>query len=68
MYKSVNKTKVIWSYMEELELHTGEPTVHREDNTSCVSGVEAKIVTLILKHIDITICFQFFFIKWYFCS
>ena len=53
--------------MEALELHTGEPTVHRKDNTSCVSGVEAKIVTLILKHIDITICFQKKSIKWYFC-
>ena len=57
MYKAVNKTKVIWSYMEALELHTGAPTEHREDSTSCVSGVETKMVTIILKHIDITIYF-----------
>ena len=38
--------------MEALALHTGAPTVHWEDNTSCISVVEAKIVTPIVKHID----------------
>ena len=31
--------------MEALELHTGAPTVHWEDNPTCISVVEAKIVT-----------------------
>ena len=45
MYKAVKKTKVIRRYMEALALHTGAPTVHWEDNTSCISVVKAKIVT-----------------------
>ena len=45
MYKAVKKTKVIQRYMEALALYTGEPTVHCEDNTSCISVVEAKRVT-----------------------
>ena len=44
--------------MEALALHTGATTVHWEDNTSCISIVEAKIVTPKVKHIDITVCFQ----------
>ena len=43
--------------MEALALHTGEPTVHREDNTSCIPVVEANIVTPIVKHIYIPVCF-----------
>ena len=43
--------------MEALDLHTGAPTVHWEDNTSFISFVEAKIVTPRVKHIDITVCF-----------
>ena len=31
--------------MEALSLHTGAPKEHWEDNTSCISIVEAKIVT-----------------------
>ena len=42
MYKSVNKTKVIRRCMEALALHTVAPTLHWEDNTSCISVVEAK--------------------------
>ena len=38
-------------------LHTGAPTVHWEDNTIFISVVEAKIVTPIVKHIDIPFCF-----------
>ena len=57
MYKAVNETKVIQRYMEALALYTGAPTVHWEDNTSCISFVEAKIVTPRVKHIDIPICF-----------
>ena len=45
MYKAVKKNKVIQRYMESLEIHTGAPTVHREDKTSFISVVEAKIVT-----------------------
>ena len=57
MYKAVKKTKVIRIYMEALVLHTGAPTVHWEDNTSCIFVVEAKIVTPRIKHIDIPVYF-----------
>ena len=43
--------------METLALHTGETIVYWEDNTSCISIVEAKIVTPIVKHIDIPVYF-----------
>ena len=43
--------------MEALALYTGAPTVHWEDNTSCISVVEAKIVTTRVKHDDIPVCF-----------
>ena len=43
--------------MEALALHTGAPTVHWEDNTCCISVVEAKIVTTRVKHIFIHVCF-----------
>ena len=57
MYKAVKKTKVISRYLEALSLYTGEPTLHLEDNTSCISVVEGKIVTPRVKHIDITVYF-----------
>ena len=57
MYKAVKKNKVIQRYMEDLALHTGAPTVNWEDNTSCISVVEAKIVTPRVKPIDIPVCF-----------
>ena len=57
MYKAVKKNKVIRRYMEALALHTGATTVHWEDNTSCISVVEAKRVTPRVKHIDIPIFF-----------
>ena len=43
--------------MEALALHTGAPTVHWEDNTSCIYDVEAKRVLPRVKHIDIPVCF-----------
>ena len=43
--------------MEALVLHTGEPTIHLEDNTSCIYAVGAKIVTPSVKHIYITVYF-----------
>ena len=43
--------------MEALALHTGAPTVHWDDYKSCISIVEAKIVTPRVKHIDITLYF-----------
>ena len=43
--------------MEALALHTGAPTVHWEDNTSCISVVEDKRVTPRVKHIYIPIYF-----------
>ena len=43
--------------MEALALSTGATTVHWEDNTSCISVVEAKRVTPRVKHIDIPVCF-----------
>ena len=36
IYKYIKKTKVIRRYMEALALHTGETTVHLEDDTSCI--------------------------------
>ena len=57
MYKDVKKTKVIQRYMEALALYTGASTVHWEDNTSCISIVEAKRVNPRVKHIDIPACF-----------
>ena len=56
-YKAVKKTKVIRRYMEALALYIGATTVHWEYNTSCISVVEAKIVTRRVKHIDIPVCF-----------
>ena len=41
--------------MESPALHNGEPTVHWEDNTSCIYFVEAKKVTPRDKHIDIPV-------------
>ena len=43
--------------MEALALHTGAPTVHWEENTSCIYFVKDKIVTPRVKHIDIPVCF-----------
>ena len=43
--------------MENLLLHIGSPTVHCEGNKSCISVVEAKIVTPRVKHIDIPVYF-----------
>ena len=43
--------------MGALALHTGAPRVQWGDNTSCISVVEAKIVTPIVKHIDIPVFF-----------
>ena len=59
MYKSSNNTKAIQCYMEALALHTVAPTVHWEDNTSCIYVVESKIVTPRVKHVYIRV----FFIK-----
>ena len=49
--------KVIRRYTEALALHTGATTLNWEDNTSCISVVEAQGVTTIVKHIDIPVCF-----------
>ena len=43
--------------MKTLALHTVSPTLHWEDNTSCISVVESKIVTPIFKNMGITVCF-----------
>ena len=43
--------------MEDLTIHTVAPTVHWEDNTCCISDVEAKSFTPIVKQIYITVCF-----------
>ena len=43
--------------MADLALYTCAPIVHWEDNTSCISVVESKIVTTRVKHIDILVCF-----------
>ena len=41
--------------MEALALQTGAPTVHWEENTSCISVIEAKIVTPRVKQIYIPV-------------
>ena len=43
--------------MEALALYKGVPTVQWEDNTGCISVVEAKRVTPRVKHIGIPVCF-----------
>ena len=43
--------------MEALSLHTGAPTLHWEDNTSCNYVVESKRFTPMVKHVEITVCF-----------
>ena len=43
--------------MEDLEIYTGAPTVHWEDNTSFIYVVDAKLVTPRVKKIDIPVCF-----------
>ena len=57
MHKALKKNKAIWSYMKALSLHTGAPTVHWEDNTSCIYVIESERVTPIVKHIDIPVYF-----------
>ena len=57
VYKYINKIKAIHRYMESLALHTGAPTVHWEDNTSCISVVESKIGVPRVKQIDINVFF-----------
>ena len=57
MYKAFKKTKAICRYMESLSLRTGAPKVHWGDSTSFISVVESKIVTPIVKHINIHVCF-----------
>ena len=44
--------------MEALELHTDAPELHWEDNTSCISVVEAKLLLLELN------TFKFLSIFW----
>ena len=43
--------------MEALALHIGAHTVHWEDNTTCISVVEAKRITPRVTHIDIPLYF-----------
>ena len=43
--------------MKDLALHTGAPTVNWENNTSCISVVESKRITPIVKRVDIPVCF-----------
>ena len=43
--------------MEALALYTCAPTVNWQDNTNCISVVEAKRVNPIVKYIDINVCF-----------
>ena len=43
--------------MEALALHTGEPTVHWEDNISYISVVETKNVSNKVKRNDINVYF-----------
>ena len=58
IYKYVKKTMAIRIFIEELALHTGAPTVNLEDNTSCISIVEAKMGTSGVTYIYIPVCFS----------
>ena len=53
LYNSIKKTKSVWRYMASLALRTGAPTIHLEDNTSCIFVVESCIVTTRVNHINI---------------
>ena len=43
--------------MEDLVIHTVSPTLHWEDNTSCIYVVEVKQVTIGVKHIETHVYF-----------
>ena len=43
--------------MKALALHTVAPKVHWGDKTICVSIIESKMVTLIIKQIDSPVYF-----------
>ena len=57
MYKAVKNTKEIPHWMEALALCTGAPTVKWEDKKSCIYVSEAKIVTPIVRKINIPVFF-----------
>ena len=57
MYKDVSKYKAFCRYMEDLALHTCAPTLHWEDNTSCIYFVEDKTFTPRVNQIDKPVCF-----------
>ena len=44
-------------HMETLALHTGAPTVHWKYNTSYIYVFKSGIVTPVVKHIYIPLCF-----------
>ena len=67
MYKAAKK-KAIRRYMEALVLDTGAPTVHWEDNTSCILVVEDKIVTPRVKKIHYCLFSTKKILQWSFCS
>ena len=45
LYKAVKNTKYFQCYTDSIFLHAVSPTVHQKNNTSCISLVDAKIVT-----------------------
>ena len=47
--QAYKQPKVIWRYMESLDLHTGAPTLHWEDNTSCIYVVKVKNLLIYLN-------------------
>ena len=57
MYKAVKKTKAIRRYKYALEIHTGAPTLHWEENTSYIYVIEARMVIPAVKKIHIPVCF-----------
>ena len=57
MYNDVNTSKAVQCYMEALEINSGAPASHWEDNKICIYIFEAKRVTPRVKHIDITVFF-----------
>ena len=58
LYKNSKNNKSIWQYTESLGIPIAAKTVHREDNTSCISVSKAKLVTPRVKHIKILFLVQ----------
>ena len=55
IFKAVDNTNSVSCYMEYFPLNTRSPTVYLKNNKSCISTIEANIVTSMVKQIDVTV-------------